>query len=143
MGTSWISRKEGILEKDRGEGWSRKGGYEPPYQLWWIIYFMMKNARNKSVKIVSTFTNNFFCWEFLLRKEKGQVLIEWKVSQVKMQYPYPEPFSKNYFSKNNKCDLLQEKGPSNFAFPTAFRRSQLSLTEFQRFWYINTMLKLC
>ena len=31
------------------------------------------------------------------------------------------------------CDLLQEKGPSNFAFPTAFRRSQLSLTEFQRF----------
>ena len=40
-------------------------------------------------------------------------------------------------------DLLQEKGPSNFAFPTAFRRSQLSLTEFQRFWYINTILKLC
>ena len=40
------------------------------------------------------------------------------------------------------CDLLQEKGPSNFVFPTAFRRSQLSLTAFQRFWYINTMLKL-
>ena len=30
------------------------------------------------------------------------------------------------------CDLLQEKGPSKFAFPTAFRRSQLSLTTFQR-----------
>ena len=27
MGTSWISRKEGILEKKRG------GGYKPPYQL--------------------------------------------------------------------------------------------------------------
>ena len=34
---------------------------------------------------------------------------------------------------NNRCDLLQEKGPSNFTFLTAFRRSQLSLTEFQRF----------
>ena len=40
------------------------------------------------------------------------------------------------------CDLLQEKGPSNFAFPTAFRRSQLDLTAFQRFWYISSMLKL-
>ena len=32
-----------------------------------------------------------------------------------------------------KCDLLQGKGPCNFAFPTEFRRSQLSLTVFQRF----------
>ena len=29
-----------------------------------------------------------------------------------------------------------------FAFPTAFRRFQLSLTAFQRFCYINTLLKL-
>ena len=41
-----------------------------------------------------------------------------------------------------KCDLLQEKGPSSFAFPTAFRRFQLSLTAFKRFCYINTLLKL-
>ena len=34
---------------------------------------------------------------------------------------------------DHKCDLLQEKGPSNFAFLTAFRRSQLSLTAFQKF----------
>ena len=40
------------------------------------------------------------------------------------------------------CDLLQEKGPSSFAFPTAFRRFQLSLTAFKRFCYINTLLKL-
>ena len=31
------------------------------------------------------------------------------------------------------CDLLQEKGPSNFAFSTALRRFQLSLTAFQKF----------
>ena len=31
MGTSWISRKEGILEKGV---WSKQGEYEPPYQLW-------------------------------------------------------------------------------------------------------------
>ena len=31
------------------------------------------------------------------------------------------------------CDLLQEKGPSSFAFPTAFRYFQLSLTAFQKF----------
>ena len=31
------------------------------------------------------------------------------------------------------CDLLQEKGPSTFAFPTAFRCFQLSLTAFQKF----------
>ena len=31
------------------------------------------------------------------------------------------------------CDLLQEKGPSSFAFSTAFRRFQLSLTAFQKF----------
>ena len=39
-------------------------------------------------------------------------------------------------------DLLQEKGTSSFAFPTAFRRFQLSLTAFKRFCYINTLLKL-
>ena len=34
VGTSWISRKRGeILEKGGGGGWSRKGGYDPPYQL--------------------------------------------------------------------------------------------------------------
>ena len=38
--------------------------------------------------------------------------------------------------------LLQEKGPSSFAFPIAFRRFQLSLTAFKRFCYINTLLKL-
>ena len=31
------------------------------------------------------------------------------------------------------CDLLQEKGPSSFVFPTAFRRFQLNLTAFKRF----------
>ena len=31
------------------------------------------------------------------------------------------------------CDLLQEKGPSTFAFLTAFRCFQLSLTAFQKF----------
>ena len=31
MGTSWISRKGGILEKGRVD--LEKGGYEPPYQL--------------------------------------------------------------------------------------------------------------
>ena len=31
------------------------------------------------------------------------------------------------------CDLLQDKGPSSFAFPTAFRCFQLSLTAFQKF----------
>ena len=40
------------------------------------------------------------------------------------------------------CDLLQEKGPSSFAFPTALRRFELSLTVFKRFCYINTLLKL-
>ena len=40
------------------------------------------------------------------------------------------------------CDLLQEKGPSSFAFQTAFRRFQLSLTAIKRFCYINTLLKL-
>ena len=32
MGTSWISRKGGILEKGRGVD-LEKGGYDPPYQL--------------------------------------------------------------------------------------------------------------
>ena len=31
-GNTWISRKVEILE--RGVGWSRKGGYDLPYQLW-------------------------------------------------------------------------------------------------------------
>ena len=30
-------------------------------------------------------------------------------------------------------DLLQKKGPYNFAFSTAFRRSQLILTAFEKF----------
>ena len=34
---------------------------------------------------------------------------------------------------NTICDLLQEKRPSTFAFPTAFRCFQLSLTAFQKF----------
>ena len=34
MGTSWISRKEGILERGGGGRWSRQGGYGPPYQLY-------------------------------------------------------------------------------------------------------------
>ena len=40
------------------------------------------------------------------------------------------------------CDLLQEKGPSNFAFLTAFQRSQLSLTAFQKFDAKKILLKL-
>ena len=33
MGTSWISRKGGILEKGGGGVDLEKGGYDPPYQL--------------------------------------------------------------------------------------------------------------
>ena len=33
----------------------------------------------------------------------------------------------------NICDLLQEKGPPSFAFPTAFRCFQLSLTASLKF----------
>ena len=36
VGTSWISRKGGILEK--GRGWSRKGVYVLSYQLWGHIH---------------------------------------------------------------------------------------------------------
>ena len=42
-------------------------------------------------------------------------------------------FSKTVFNNYTWSilgDLLQEKGPSNFAFPTAFPGSQLSLTAF-------------
>ena len=41
MGTSWISRKGGILEKDGGGEWGgggcdlEKEGYQPLYQLWY------------------------------------------------------------------------------------------------------------
>ena len=41
----------------------------------------------------------------------------------------PFLFVQKQFMKNVSvviCDLLQEKGPSSFAFPTAFRRFQLS-----------------
>ena len=31
------------------------------------------------------------------------------------------------------CDLLQEKGPCNFAFSSSFPRFQLTLTAFQKF----------
>ena len=40
MGTSWISREGGILEKGGG------GGYDPPYQLWPNIpYCIMSQCR--------------------------------------------------------------------------------------------------
>ena len=42
--------------------------------------------------------------------------------------PRFSPFKIVFFS-----DMLQEKGPSSFAFPTAFRCFQLSLTAFQKF----------
>ena len=54
MGTSWISRKGGILEK-WGGGWSRKGGgYDPPYQLW---TFSRENYKKLSQNEISNLSS--------------------------------------------------------------------------------------
>ena len=41
--------------------------------------------------------------------------------------------NKGYLVQITICELLQQKGPSSFAFPTTFRCFQLSLTVFQKF----------
>ena len=55
MGTSWISRKGGTVEKKRG-GWSRKGVYHPPNQLWiWLASLQFLRYYHR---LYYTVTNN-------------------------------------------------------------------------------------
>ena len=67
MGTSWISRKGGILEIDGGRGDLEKGGmnpltnYDGSFTLWWKMQETKTSKLSLLSQIISSVEN--FCWE--------------------------------------------------------------------------------